>query len=485
MNLQASLLFVLPLWLVAPVSGAQEDAPVREDTRRIASSILTGDSLDLVRHLTDTIGARLAGSPEYERAARWAADHLRESGITVVRAEPYEIPNGWQRVSARGWILAPVTRELHIASAGWAPSTAGEGITSKLALLSNLDPAALKRANDGVRGRIVMVDTEQAIPAEDRMAFARLRNAFRPLKDAGVVAVLLPNAAANNVLGDWIDTANARGTVLPLPVAEIGLEDALLLRRQLKQGDVTLRIEIENRVTGPVQVENVIAEIRGREKPDEWVLVGAHLDSWDLGSGAQDNATGNVMVLEAARSIAMLTAPPRRSIRFALWAGEEPGIPGSAVYVRDHREDLKNCVAALNTDNGAGHPLGWKVARADVRNAMQPISQSFLEEWGGAGLSSVVDCGSDHCPFLLEGIPVLNLWVDTSQYAELHHKASDTFDKIDPLHLKANAAIVAVTAYLLAEREQPIAPHAAKADVLELLNSGGFDSDVVHALWRP
>ena len=259
----------------------------------------------------------------------------------------------------------------------------------------------------------------------------------------------------------------------------------LAFRRYLKQGEVTVQIEIENRVTGPVQVDNVIGEIPGREKPDEWVLVGAHLDSWDLGTGAQDNATGSVMVLEAARSIAALPLPPRRSIRFALWAGEEPGIPGSAVYVKAHREELKNCVAALNIDNGAGHPLGWKVARDDVRKAMQPISEGFLKELGGDGLSSIVDCGSDHCPFLLEGIPVLNLWVDTSLYSELHHKGSDTFEKIDPLHFKADAAIVAVTAYLLAEHQQPIAPHASEADIAALLKRAGLDSDVVHALWRP
>ncbi len=363
LKLRTSLLSVLLLCLAAPVMEAQEDARLREDCRRIAGSIMTGNSLDTVRYLTDTIGPRLVGSPGS--------------------------------------------------------------------------------------------------------------------------AILLPNSVPNNVLGDWVDTANARATVLPLPVAEIGLEDNLLLRRHLKQGGVTVQIEIENRVAGPVQVGNVIGEIRGREKPDEWVLVGAHLDSWDLGTGAQDNATGSVMVLEAARSIAALPQPPRRSIRFALWAGEEPGIPGSAVYVKAHGDELKNCVAAMNIDNGAGHPLGWKVARADVRKAMQPISESFLKELGGDGLSSVVDCGSDHCPFLLKGIPVLNLWVDTSLYWEVHHKGSDTFEKIDPLHFRADAAIVAVTAYLLAEREQPIAPHASKEDTVELLKSAGLDPDVVHALWRP
>ena len=485
LKLRTSLLSVVLLCPGAPAMEAQEDARVRDDTRHIAASIMTGNSLDAVRHLSDTIGPRLAGSPAYERAARWAVDYLRESGIRIVRVESYEIPNGWQRISARSQILAPLTRELHVSSAGWAPSTPRGGITAEVALVSDLGSASLKAHSEGIRGRIVLVDTDQAIPTEDPLAFARLRHAFQPLKDAGVAAVLLPNSVPNNVLGDWVDTANARGTVLPLPVAEIGLEDSLLLRRYLKQGDVTVQIEIQNRVTGPVQVGNIIGEIRGRENPDEWVLVGAHLDSWDLGTGAQDNATGSVMVLEAARSIATLSVAPRRSIRFALWAGEEPGIPGSAVYVNAHRDELKNCVVALNVDNGAGHPLGWKVARSDIREAMQPISSKFLKELGGDGLSPVVDCGSDNCPFLLEGIPVLNQWVDMSLYRELHHKGSDTFDKIDPLHFKADAAIVAVTAYLLAEHQQPIGPHATKADVSELLKNARLDYDVVHTLWRP
>ena len=316
LKLRTSLLSVLLLCLAAPVMEAQEDARLREDCRRIAGSIMTGNSLDTVRYLTDTIGPRLVGSPGS--------------------------------------------------------------------------------------------------------------------------AILLPNSVPNNVLGDWVDTANARGTVLPLPVAEIGLEDNLLLRRHLKQGDVTVQLEIENRVTGPVRVDNVIGEILGREKPDEWVLVGAHLDSWDLGTGAQDNATGSVMVLEAARSIAALPRPPRRSIRFALWAGEEPGIPGSAVYVQAHRDGAEK-LRSRSKHRQRSRPSAWLEGRARLTSgkSMQPISERFLKELSGDGLSSVVDCGSDHCPFLLKGIPALNLWVDTSLYWELHHKGSDTFEKIDPLHFKS------------------------------------------------
>jgi carboxypeptidase Q len=186
--------------------------------------------------------------------------------------------------------------------------------------------------------------------------------------------------------------------------------------------------------------------------PREWVLVGAHLDSWDLGTGAQDNGTGVVMVLETARAIASLGKGPWRSIRFALWAAEEPGPPGSAMFIKRHATELRDCVAALNTDSGAGRPRGWYVnGREDLRDAMRPIAE-HLRSLGADGLSTDVTCGSDECPFLLDGIPALKLWVDTAQYREVHHKASDTFDKVDPLSFRTGGAVVAATTYALANQ---------------------------------
>src|SRR5207253_2323558 len=146
-----------------------------------------------------------------------------------------------------------------------------------------------------------------------------------------------------------------------------------------------LEFELQNVTPGPTEVQNVIAEIRGSQQPDEWILIGAHLDSWDYGTGAQDNGTGSVMVLEVARAIAALGQKPRRSIRFALWGGEEEGLLGSYAYTQAHLGELSKCVAVLNTDNGSGHPKGWKVeSREDLKTAMQPISDSVLKDIGGA-----------------------------------------------------------------------------------------------------
>ena len=151
------------------------------------------------------------------------------------------------------------------------------------------------------------------------------------------------------------------------------MEDAKMIQRQLERGPVTVHLTIENKTSGETTVNNVVAEIRGRERPDEWILIGAHLDSWDFGTGAEDNGTGAVTVLEVARALMASGKTPRRSVRFALWGGEEQGLLGSHAYSQAHKKDLAECIAVLNTDNGSGHPKGWKVeGRADLKRDLQP-----------------------------------------------------------------------------------------------------------------
>ena len=244
--------------------------------------------------------------------------------------------------------------------------------------------------------------------------------------------------------------------------AEVGMEDAKLIQRELERGPVAIQLAIENKTSGETTVNNVVAEIRGSERPDEWILIGAHLDSWDFGTGAQDNGTGAVSVLDVGRALMSLGQAPRRSIRLALWGGEEEGVLGSYAYTQSHKNDLDKCVAVLNTDNGAGHPKGWKVeGREDLRKAMQSWSDGLLKNLNGGDLSLETSYDTDHGPFMLQGIPALDLWVDMTHYMEIHHKSSDTIDKVDSLDFKGGEAIVAVTAYAIAQSETPIAPHIA------------------------
>jgi Zn-dependent M28 family amino/carboxypeptidase len=260
-----------------------------------------------------------------------------------------------------------------------------------------------------------------------------------------------------------------------------------MVRRLLEQGPVTIQYEAENKVSGPTPVNNVVAEIRGSERPDEWILIGAHLDSWDFATGAQDNGTGAVSVIEVARAIAALGKPLRRSVRFALWGGEEQGILGSYAYTQAHLKEMDKCVAVLNTDNGAGHPKGWKVeGRKDLQEAMQPLSDTLLKDIGGGALSMETTYDTDHGPFMLMGIPALDLWVDMSHYGEIHHKSSDTFDKVDPVDFKAGEAIVAVTAYTIAQQEKPIASHISHTEVADIIRKADLTEMLtIVGQWKP
>jgi hypothetical protein len=429
-------------------------------SRRLAdATIASGRSYEYVSELTGTFGSRLTGSNAYERSVDWSVAQFRAAGVRSVTTEPFSIADGWERGAARGRILSPVEQPLHLESLAWMPSTPEGGMEGEVVVVSDLRPEAIA-AQSSLKGRIALV-----VPSGTRGDVAerlKLRqNLDARLRAAEAIALLSPDTAPGNVL-----TARlfGSGTELGvLPAAQVGREDAELLRRLLEKGPVRIAFEWRNRLTsGPVSVRNVIAEIRGRERPDEWVMVGAHLDSWDFATGAQDNGTGVAMVLDAARAIAGLGRPPRRSIRFALWGGEEQGLIGSRAYVDAHQSDLARCVAVINTDGGTGRIRGFLVpGRPDVAAAMRPLSQALLGELGATGLDQSMRYAfqSDTGPFILHGVPTLDLDPDEAPYERVHHKANDTLDHVDRRNLAVGTAVIAITAYAIADAEQPIAEH--------------------------
>jgi Zn-dependent M28 family amino/carboxypeptidase len=215
------------------------------------------------------------------------------------------------------------------------------------------------------------------------------------------------------------------------------------------------------------------------------VLVGAHLDSWDFATGAQDNGTGVAMVLEVARVIAELETPPRRSIRFALWGGEEQGVFGSRAYVDAHNQELDVGVLVLNTDHGSGSPRGWITqGREDLKTAMKAFGP-LLSGLGGDGTDTKMNCDSDHCPFALAGVPVLELDVDDSKYDEIHHLPSDTLDKVTGSSLARGAAVVAVTAWLAADTPARLVPRLSHEEIAQHLKKADLEESVTRAgLWK-
>ena len=471
--------------LLGSYALGQVSPEVQETANQLTGSIYTGPSMTTLRDLSDGFGGRLTGSPAYNRAADWAASQFRSYGIQNVKLEPFTMESGWLRGSARGAILTPVPRTLHVESLGWSPSTPAGGVSGEVLIVDDVAPDAVKAAAQKASGKIVFYDLQKILAHGWTKKLAQLMASYQPLKDAGALAMIFPDHESNNVLNAHDPNWGSQLSVLP--AAEIGMEDWSLIRRELEKGPVRMQIELQNQTSGPIQVNNVIAEIRGSEKPEEWILIGAHLDSWDFGTGAQDNGTGTAMVLEAARAIAALKKAPRRSIRFALFGGEEEGILGSYAYTQAHLGEMAKCVAVLNTDNGSGHPKGWKVqGRPDLETAMKPLSDTLLKGLGGDGLSQEVSYDTDHGPFMLQGVPSLDLWVDMKQYFEIHHKASDTYDKVDPLFFKTDAAIVAVTAWAIAQDPKPIAPHIDHKAVAEILKKAELD-EVIAAVgqWKP
>ena len=464
---------------------AQITPDVKETAAKLEASVYTGPSMETLRELTDGVGGRLSGSPAHNRAAEWAAAKFRSFGIQNVKLEPFTIPNGWLRGSAHGQLISPLSRPLHVESVGWGPSTPDGGVKGEVIVMDDVSADNIKAKGSALKGKIVMLDTQKIFADGWQKVLAAVIAAPPHFKDEGVVAMVLPDHAPNNVINatslDWGGHLNA------LPSAELGMEDSALVRRLMEKGPVTIQFELHNTTSGPTQVNNVVAEIRGSELPDEWIIIGAHLDSWDFGTGAEDNGTGSASVLEVARAIAAAGKAPRRSIRFALWGGEEEGLLGSYAWVQAHLSEMGKCVAVLNTDNGSGHPKGWKVeGRKDLREAMQPISDLLLKDIGGGALSMEVTYDTDHGPFMLQGVPSLDLWVDMKPYFEIHHKSSDTYDKVDAIDFKAGSAIVVATAWVIANDSKPIAPHIDHAAVAEILKSNNLDKMLTEVgQWKP
>jgi carboxypeptidase Q len=473
------------LWLVPVLAWAQPPSSLKPMTDRLAASIYTGPSMATLGELTDTVGGRLTGSPAYVRSTEWAAGKFRSYGIENVRLEPFKIDAVWQRGTATGAMLAPLPRPLNVASIGWGPSTPAGGVQGPVVMVADVAREVLRSREAELPGKIVFLDTAKIYADGYGKAIPKMQAAWLTFKKVGVLAVIVPDREQNNVL-------NAHGAMwgaklLPLPGAEVGMEDSKMIQRDLERGPVTIQLTIDNKTSGEMTVNNVVAEIRGSERPDEWILIGAHLDSWDFGTGAQDNGTGAISVLEIGRALMELGKAPRRSVRLALWGGEEEGLLGSYAYSQTHKDELDKCVAVLNTDNGAGHPKGWKVeGREDLKKAMQPWSDGLLKDLNGGDLSLDTTYDTDHGPFLLQGIPALDLWVDESHYFEIHHKSSDTLDKVDSLDFKGGEVIVAVTAYAIAQSETPIAAHIDHEAVSEIIKKAKLEDMLVNVgVWKP
>lgn len=464
----------------APLTPPAPPSLARDVAARVAGDIVVGGGASkYLRELSDVVGGRVTGSPGYVASVKWAGDALRAAGVPTVRTEPFTMEKSWTRGEARARIVAP-DRKLHVAATGWTPGAATP-IRAEVAVLDDFSPKAVRANAARLAGKIVLLDLSKL----KRGGFLPFLRAIEPLRDAKIAALLLAGRKPNNLLGAHT-VPNGAHVDAPFAIGDLGREDALFVQRLAEKGPVTIEYQDASVLGGEQKVDNVIAEIPGREKPNEWVMIGAHLDSWDYATGSQDNGAGVAQVLEVARAVRAAGFVPRRSIRFALWGGEEQGLFGSRAWVKEHDKDLDDVVALLNTDNGSGVLHGWHLGgRDDLRAPTKAIGGSLLTGLGGDDVDDAVECDTDHCPFMLAGVPTFNLWVDMDKYMEVHHVESDTFDKIHAGSLSMGAATIALTALEIAERPERVAPRLGRPAVAAIVKKAGLEEDLVfEGLWK-
>ncbi len=443
------------------LSGAAEVAPpTADELARTAEALReragTSDlAYQLVSSLSVEVGPRLAGSPGDARAVQWALAKLRELGFEQVRSEPVTVPH-WERGEGSGEIVAPYPQPVVLAALGGSVATPPAGIEAEVLYVDSLD-ALRALPEGGAAGKIVFIDGRME-PTRDASGYGRAvaKRGAGPSEASkkGAVALLIRSAGtSDNRIAHTGATREQEG-VRRIPAAALSNPDADLVAAQAKSGKtVRFRLRLTTRVLPDAQSANVIGEIRGREKPEEIVLLGAHLDSWDLGQGALDDGAGCAIVMATAKLIAELPVRPRRTVRVVLFANEEFGLSGARAYAAAHEAELARHVAAVEADLGSG--ALWSFT-SGVEEAALPAVETvarLLAPLGIARGNNDGQGGADLSPMTAARVPLFGLWQDTTLYFDVHHTVNDTLAQVDQAGLQQNVAAHAVFAYAAAEME--------------------------------
>ncbi len=394
-----------------------------------------------LRDLTDGIGGRPTGSEANRRAVEWGLQRFREAGVDA-RSEAFPMPLLWLDKGSTVQIAGDAAFTPRVVANPFSASTPSAGTTGPLLRAGAGQAADFERLGRAVEGAFVLVATQELVD---------LAGLFREYVEGAAIEARARAAGARGLV--WMASRphgllyrhnSALGPANRLVIVTMAREEALRAERLLESGkrlSLTAAVAVEG--GKPYNAENVIAEIRGEEKPEEVVIVGAHLDSWDLGTGALDNGCNVAMLIDVARQMKRLGLRPRRSVRFALWNGEEQGLNGSWEYVKAHRTELDAHVMAASFDIGTGRITGFFTnGRSDV---LPTLEAALLPVAGLGPFVHATDAmtGTDHYDFLVEGVAALVANQESANYGPNYHAASDTFDKVDARQLKTNAAVAA------------------------------------------
>lgn len=443
-------------------------AQTQDDIARIVGYAMTrGGALDFLETLSDRIPARITGTPEDKAAAELILKTMKEAGFESAHFEEYPLTSQWRHGTAQGAVTSPVRRSLMIGSYGWVPGTPGPIEVPVVDFGPPEDGNAAIAT--GVRGGAVIVDL-RSNGSSSTYVGARAIIARR-LAQSGAAAMLIVSDKPDRMV---YTSAFGFYPRAPLPVLSIASEDAAFLRRLLAKGEVKIRLDVQNSFPGPATERNVVADLPGADSR-EMVLLCAHFDDWDAAQGANDNGAGVAVILEGARIMKLLGLRPKHTIRFVFFSGEEELSNGSRAYVERHKNELDNIRAVFNIDSGAHPPLGFAIHGRQDTEAVSKKLLSPLAPLGADRIFLDADFDSDQETFIVAGVPIYSLKVDSQDYDTRHHTIIDTFERVDPRMLAVQTAVMAVAGYSFANADERPGRRLTPPEVHELLKRTGLE----------
>ncbi len=457
-------LVCLPLLAaLAATPEPEESAPLRDRfqepvQRIVGAALLDTGGWEKLSHLCDRIGNRLSGSPQLEEAVAWAEGQMRKDGLDNVRTLPVKVPH-WVRGQESATLLSPIHRPLPMLGLGMSVGTPATGITAEVAVVSSFDELA-KLGREGAAGKIVLYD----VPYDGygKTVEYRSRGPSEAAK-LGAVAVLIRSVGPVSLQTPHTGSLRYAEDAPQIPAAALTIEGASLIHRLADSGEtVTLRLTMEAKTLPDADSADVLGEITGSSNPEEIVVLGGHLDSWDVGQGAQDDGAGAMAALQAVSLLRRLDLRPRRTIRVVLWTNEENGLAGARAYREWIGDKISQHVAAIEMDGGSEKPVGFgfRVPEDDQR-----LEQAYLKATQIAPLLDAIEAGqimrggggADISPLTREGVPGFGLRTVGERYFDWHHTHADTLDKVDPHSFRLNVAALAILAYVLADMPERLA----------------------------
>lgn len=424
----------------------------QENARSLIESAMSSEiAWERLTYMADTFGPRFSGSENLENSIDWIIETMKKDGFDNVWGQPVMVPH-WVRGEESATLISPRVQDLPMLSLGGTIATPEGGITADVIVVKNFEE--LERVKDQVEGKIVLFNAE--FTSYGRTVQYRMNGAVEAAKH-GAVASMIRSVTPYSMQTPHTGTMYYDEEVKKIPHAAITVEDAMMIQRLYDRGEqIRINLKINAETLPDTQSRNVIAEIKGTEYPDEIIVLGGHIDSWDIGQGVMDDGGGSIAAWEAVRLMNELGIKPKRTIRVVLWTNEENGLRGANEYHRWVKEDeksLENHVLAMESDAGVFDPLGFGFSGSErayeilseIGTTLESIESGVVTKGGG---------GADIGPLMQDGVPGMGLVVDGSRYFWYHHTAADTMDKLDKEDFNECVATMAVFAYSVADIDE-------------------------------